>query len=276
MESAVFSLFPSLPAELRIQIWRDALPDKVGQALYFYKKGCWRPRHLTEADANYNPHDDELNLVFEFHHEFLDDVQLVIPSFFVNREARGITLTWIHSQGIKIQFYKERQCLTFARSFNPKYDTLYVPLEKWDEFIIEPYDRLEEPDLFNRAVECPGPQITRIAVPQALLQHKVNPLADFFEWYNHLDMLFIIIDTPPDLQPEDNDTGVQQQWELKSTQGATFSWNHDRGVFVGGCDDISDQALYKLIQGASDGLGEKLADNHKRSFEVHPGFAVQK
>lgn len=140
VEAAVFSLFPSLPTELWIQIWRDGLPEKVGQALYFYKKGCWHPRYLTEADASYNPHDDELNLVFEFRHELLDDIQLVIPSFFVNHEARRITLAWIQRQGIKIRFYKEKQCLTFTRSFNPKYDTLYVPLEKWDEFFIEPFD----------------------------------------------------------------------------------------------------------------------------------------
>lgn len=274
MDAAVFSLFPSLPAELRIQIWRDALPDKVEPALFFYKKGCWHPRYLTEADASYHPHDDELNLVFEFHHELLDDIQLVLPSFFVNREARGITLAWIRSQGIKIRFYKKRQCLAFTRSFNPEYDTLYVPLEKWDEFFIEPFDRLEEPDLFDRTVDCPGPQITRIAVPQTVLQRKVNPLPDLFEWYSHLDTLFIIIDTPADLQPEDNDMGLQQRWELKSRQGAIFSWDHGRDAFVGGFDDVSDQDLYKLIQGASVGLGEKLADNNKRSFEVHPAFAV--
>lgn len=208
MEAAIFSLFPSLPAELRIQIWRDGLPDKVGQALYFYKKGCWQPRYLTEADAKYNHHNDELNLVFKFHHELLDDAQLVLPSFFVNREARGIALSWIHSQGIKIWFHKESQCLTFTRSFNPKYDTLYVPLEKWDGFFLEPFDRIEEPDLFNRAFEIPAPQITRIAVSQALLRCKIGPLAYLFEWYDHLDTLFIVIDTPPDLQPEDKDTGV--------------------------------------------------------------------
>ena len=276
METAVFALFPSLPAELRIQIWRDALPDKFRQALYFYKKGCWQPQRLTEADANYNPHNDELNLVFDFHHELLDDAQLVLPYFFVNHEAHGVTLAWIHSQGIKIQFSKERQCLTFTRSFNPKYDVLYIPLEKWDEFFIEPFDRLEGPDLFNRIIDCPGSQITRIAVPQVLLQHKVNLLADLFEWYNQLDMLFIIINTPPDLHPEENNMGIQQQWELESIQGATFSWDHDHNTFVGGCDDINNQELYKLIQGASNGLGEKLVDNNKHSFEVHPGFAVRK
>lgn len=100
METAVFALFPSLPAELRIQIWRDALPDKIRQALYSYKKGCWQPQRLTETDANYNPHNDELNLVFNFRHDLLDDAQLVLPYFFVNHEAHGVTLAWIHSQGI--------------------------------------------------------------------------------------------------------------------------------------------------------------------------------
>ena len=74
MEATIFSLFPSLSTELRIQIWRDALPEKVGQAPYFYEKGCWHPRYLTEVNANYNPHHDELNSLFEFHHELLDNV----------------------------------------------------------------------------------------------------------------------------------------------------------------------------------------------------------
>ena len=276
MEAAVFSLFPSLPKELRIQIWLDALPDKVGKALYFYKKGYWQPRYLTEADADYNRHNDKLNLVFGFHHELLDDLEFVLPSFFVNREARRITLSWIHGQGINIRFYKEKQCLTFTRSFNPKYDALYVALEKWDEFFLEPFDRIEEPDLCNRAFEILPPQITRIAVSQELLQRKLGRLAYLFEWYDNLDTLFIIIDTPPDLQPEDKDTGVQQRWELKSTQGATFSWDHDRDAFVGQCDDTSDQVLYELIQGASTGLGRRLASINKRNFEVQPGFAAQK
>lgn len=82
---------------------------------------------------------------------------------------------------------------------------------------MDPSDRLQEPDLVNRTVECPSPQITRIAVPQALLQHDFSTLADVFEWYGNIDTFFIIINTPPDIQSGDNDTGVQRRWELKST-----------------------------------------------------------
>ena len=132
MAAAVFSLFSILPAELRNQIWQDALPDKVGQALYFYRKGCWCPRRLTEADEDYDPENDELNLNIEFFHDLLDYVQFEVPLFFVNHEARGITLSWIHEQGLKIHFREDRCSLIFERLFDPIHDTLYVPLNKWN------------------------------------------------------------------------------------------------------------------------------------------------
>lgn len=79
-------------------------------------------------------------------------------------------------------FIRRVSALLLHTHFNPKYDTLYVPLEKWDEFFLKPFDRIEKPDLLNRAFEIPAPKITRIAVSQALLQHKVGPLAYLFEW----------------------------------------------------------------------------------------------
>lgn len=87
-----FPFFSSLSAELRHQIWQDALPAKVEQALYFYKKGCWSPRHLTEADEEYDPENDELNLNFEFHCNLLDHILIEAPLSLINCEARSIAL----------------------------------------------------------------------------------------------------------------------------------------------------------------------------------------
>lgn len=92
MEATIFSLFPSLLAELRIHIWHETLPENVEKALQFYKKGCWLPRYLTEADTNNNPHDDEQNLVFEFHHELIDNIQFILPSFLST--AKPAVLRW--------------------------------------------------------------------------------------------------------------------------------------------------------------------------------------
>lgn len=56
-----------------------------------------------------------------------------------------------------------------------------------------------------------------------------------------------------------------------------FFRNNERGGFerVDG-EYIGDKALYKLIEEASNGLGEKLTENQKHSFEVHPVFVIRK
>ncbi|KKZ62335.1 hypothetical protein EMCG_03253 [[Emmonsia] crescens] len=275
--AAAFSVFSSLPAELRNQIWQDALPNKVGQALYFYRKGCWGPRHLTEAEVDYVPEDDELNWSLEFLHNLLDYVQFEMPLFCVNREARSIAYSWIHEQGLKIYFHKSRQSLIFIRPFDPKHDTLYVPLNKWTEFLCEPFDRLFQPDLKHQHVVCYGTALTRIAVPEAVLQNEVDPLLEFFEHYFSLEKLFIVVNTQPDLQPEDNNMKVQRRWELESTRGATFFWNTDRGSFEGGDgEDIGDKALFKLIVDASNGLDEKLKWHDHHGFEIRPVLAIRR
>ena len=64
----------SLPAELRNRIWRDALPDKDGPALYFYRKRCWCPRRLLKSDEGYDDSDEQSNLHLEFRHDLVDHV----------------------------------------------------------------------------------------------------------------------------------------------------------------------------------------------------------
>jgi hypothetical protein len=89
--------------------------------------------------------------------------------------------------------------------------------------------------------------------------------------------LFIIINTPPELQPEDNDLKVQRRWELERTQGAMFFWTVDRGGFEWeGGKRICDKALCKLIEKAGNELVEDFRKDRKRSFEVRPVFVVRK
>lgn len=101
--SSTFPLFSSLPPELRNQIWCVAMPDKVGPAFYFYRKGCWCPRSLSKSDEEYGPEYDENILFFEFRYDLLDDAQFEVPLVFVNREARGIALAWVREQGIELR-----------------------------------------------------------------------------------------------------------------------------------------------------------------------------
>ncbi|KAL9630073.1 MAG: hypothetical protein Q9164_006597 [Protoblastenia rupestris] len=274
--SSRFPLFSSLPPELRNQTWRNALPEKLGPALYFYRKGCWCPRRLSESDEGYDPENDENNLNFEFRHDLLDDVQFEVALVFVNREARGIALAWVREQGIEIRRRENRQYPVFVRPFNPIRDALYIELNKWMDFLCEPDDRRFQPDLFEQLLVTET-DLKRIAVPEALLRSEVATLPEMLRHFFNLKVLLIIVNAQPNLQSGDNDMKVQRRWEFECAQGGAFFWNDDRGCFdFGDCEYIGDETLYRLIEEASKGLGQELAKNDIRSFEIRLVFAVRK
>lgn len=202
-----FPLFSSLPPELRIQIWRDALPDQDRPALYPYKRGCWCPRWLSPSDRGNDPK-LKPNIDLEFRYELLDDIQVELPLVFVNREARGIALAWALHQGINMCFCKDRQCHIFIRPFNPKLDALYIAPNRLYDFYAESSDRIFEPDLFAQNVNV-APVHSRFAIPETLLQAEDDLLREMFDEFLCLAMLFVIVNTPPEFT--DNETKVQRQ-----------------------------------------------------------------
>ena len=89
--------------------------------------------------------------------------------------------------------------------------------------------------------------------------------------------MFIIIDSPPDLQAADDSLKVQRRWELEGIREGPFFWNHDHCSFdFGGGEYRSEEDLCSLLGEACRGLGEELVKNHVRSFEIRPVFAVRK
>ena len=273
---STFPLFPNLSPELRNQIWYDGLPEEVGPGLYFYKKGCWCPRRLSESDEGYDPQNEENNLNFEFRHDLLDQIQVEVPLVFVNREARGIALAWVHEQNLEIRPREDRQVPVFVRRFDPMRDALYITPEKWNEFLCEPDDRQFEPDLIEQLVDI-SPDLTRIAVPEALFRSEVASLPEMFRFFFNLKVLLIVVDAPPDLHAVDNDMKVQQRWEFESRRGQVFFLNDDRSGFDFGDGEYSgDEALYKLIEEAKQGLSEGLVENHMRGLEIRLVSAVRK
>ena len=274
--TSTFSLFPDLSPELRNQIWYDALPDKIGPALFFYRKGCWRPRRLLQSDEGYNPENDEHNLNFEFRHDLLDDTHFELPLIFVNREARSIALAWVREQGIEIRTREGRQRPVFVRPFDPKADALYITPEQWDNFLYEPEDRQFQPDLLEKLVDVKT-DLTRIAMSEALLQKEATTLPEISQYFFQLEALYIVVDAQPDLHSVDNDMKVQRRWEFESTRERAFVWNDERGAFDGRESEYAGaEALYRLIGEASKELGAWLAQNHIRNFEILPVLAVRR
>ncbi|PNY23531.1 Uncharacterized protein TCAP_06526 [Tolypocladium capitatum] len=271
--SSAFPLFSSLPPELRIRIWRDALPDRDGPALYPYRKGCWCPRRISESDDG-PEHADDTYLFLEFRHDLLDSVHVKAPLAFVNREARCIALAWARKRGIEMRVREDSQCPVLARPFDPVHDALYVALDKFNDFCCEPYDRLFQPDLVDQGVSS-SPDVTRIAIPEALLRSEDTTLHQVTEWFPRLAVIFIVVDAQPDL--EDDGTKVQRRWELEGTEGRAFVRNHDHGGFdLGDGEYVGDEALYRRIEEASKGLSEVFGDDLVRRFEIRPVFAVRR
>lgn len=172
--SSAFPRFQDLPLELRDQIWHDSLPAKDKPALYPWRKGCWCLRSLQESDKEWD--NEYLNLRFGFRHDLLDHVQVEMPLFSVNREARLIALVWMHKQNINIRFRKDKQCYVFTRPFDPMVYVLYIAIDEIGDFSVEPIHRLGEPDLDGQGISAHSPEIRRIAVPVALFPDNVFPL----------------------------------------------------------------------------------------------------
>ena len=269
-----FTLFPRLAPELRNKIWRNTLPD-VGPALYFYKKGCWCPRRLSESDEGYNPENDELNLNFEFFHNLLYDTQFEVPLAFINHEARSIALDWARNRSMDLRPRKGGQHPVFVRHFDPARDVLYVALEDWNDFLYEADERMHQPDLEGEHLSC-GSYITRIAVPEAVLQNKADTLTDIFRWFLGIEVLFVVIDTQPDLQSADKDMNLQQWWDFEK-EGGAFYFHPDRVTFdFVGSKHIGNEALYRLIEDANKHISAGLVSENLRSFEVRPISAARR
>ncbi|MCJ1387964.1 hypothetical protein MMC18_000807 [Xylographa bjoerkii] len=295
IRSPIFHLFTSLAPELRHQIWHAALPDEVGPALYFYKIGGWRPQH---------PENGEAYVDFSFCHDSLDAVQVDISLFFVNREARHIALAWIHKHNIQIRIhalkYGQVQPPVFVSPFDPIHDALYVAVDKWHEFLCEPDDRCFQTDMIDHLVHTQYADVTRIAIPEMLFRGEgevAAALADLIvitvpfsciekyladlqnlqaRYFGQLKVLFIMVNTPLDLQPVNNDLKMQPRWEFKNIEEGTFFWNHDGSRFdFDKGEHVIDEALYKLIETINPWLCEELVKNLNRSFEVRPVSAIR-
>ncbi|KAJ0415773.1 hypothetical protein BJY00DRAFT_304611 [Aspergillus carlsbadensis] len=193
-KTAKFHLFPSLPPELRLQIWHDALPAALGPAVFPYQTGCWGPRHLTPGDPEYDSLHEDLNLNFEFDHTLLNPLEINIPLFHVNHEARSAALHWVQQQNLTTRFDKQTKQLAFLRPFNAETDTLYVSRTQWNDFICEPLERPFELDLVERHLGCPGPAFSRLAIDEWILCHEANCLAELFDHYYTMGTVFAVVE----------------------------------------------------------------------------------
>ncbi|KAI1446325.1 hypothetical protein F5Y02DRAFT_383784 [Annulohypoxylon stygium] len=269
--SPTFSLFSSLPPELRDQIWHDALPGDFGPALFIYRKGYWRPRRLTESDEGYDASNDEHNLNFEFRYDLLDDAQFELSLAFVNHEARRVALAWVREQGIKTRARKDRPYPLFQRPFDPARDALYVPFEKWDEFRCEPDDRLWEPDLYGQLVSIET-EPTRIAIPEALFRKEDALISEMFRYFYHVEVLLVVVGEQPTQLPADE----THRWEFESISRGSLFWDSENGWALDERDFADEHDSHKVSSAMIQELNDMLPQNDITKFEIRHVIAVKK
>jgi hypothetical protein len=292
MANAKFHLFPHLPTELRLQIWHDALIATLstGPAVFPYKKGCWGPRHLTPGDPEYDSLHEDLNLNFEFDHTLLDPLEVSLPLFYVNHEARSVALQWTRRQNITTRFNKHKNELLFLRPFNADTDTIYVSRSQWNDFICEPLERPFELDLVERHLGCPGPMFSTLAIDDWNLCNEENCLAELFDNYYTIWKVFVVVK----FRSEDSIAGAGDseadhvaknptQWrviESSPALGPTFYWDEASRSFlwkdIAEETDVTDYPLWKTLNDIGQKLPDVIVGWGWRGFEVRPACLVTK
>ena len=313
-QSPMFPLFSDLPAELRNQIWRNALPYPTGPTLHFYKPGCWCPRQLTESDQRWDPN-DELNLDLEFRYDLLNHPHIEIPLISVNHESRAIALAWVREQGIETHFrddsgdengdndsrQQQQRLDFFVRPFDLMNDAVYVAPDQWDEFMLSSFNRSSEPDLLDKTVDV-RPNMTHLAVPEALLLRRDDgaggdPFSELFEYYWWVRVLFVVLGDAPEPGLEDrlSENGIKgpprpgRLWELDEStihRARALIWDAERGRFEYSVDGDDgeyavgdrDEALEKRMEEVGSILSKSLItwrdENLDTNFEIRPVVAV--
>lgn len=179
-------------------------------------------------------------------------------------------------QGIEIRPQAKGRPL-FTRPFDAELDALYVTRDKWEEFCLEPIDRLLEPDLHGQSVDLKS-DLVKIAVPEALFldSETISWLPELEMWLEHLRVLLVVIGP----QPDADDVSGPWRWEVEEVEGASFTWCRDKQDFelYGGKNEISgENALYKrLREAANQGLREELLRRRLEYLEIQPIFAARR
>lgn len=122
MPLTVFHLFPNLPAELRNQIWNDALPELRGPFLFFYTTESWKIYGTTRSADIPNPR----RIRCEFRKQGLYSLKIKLPLARTNHESRSVATAWLADHGFKTYQDEDNTGYVFARWFDVGRDVLYV------------------------------------------------------------------------------------------------------------------------------------------------------
>ncbi|GAM89575.1 hypothetical protein ANO11243_076140 [Dothideomycetidae sp. 11243] len=275
---STFHGFPRLPTELRLKIWREALPEHAQNTLRLYRKGCWQPRRLNRDDQDYALNRPEPRINLYFRSDLLGGVGMLLSPALVNHEAHAVAKEWMRdgSSGppkYRLEWHAARP-LAVIRSLDLAHDAIYVPQDRFEDFVFEPNRRLACPDLSGKIVVIHGQDVKRVAIPMALLENHSGLATELLTYYPGVELLLIVLQTVggTDLSSVDGEL-----WRFEYTRGVCFTWDASSGAFTPrGCCDPDEAPDYERIAAAIALFPRSARWNMVQSFEVRPVLAVRR
>ncbi|KAJ5473499.1 hypothetical protein N7475_003065 [Penicillium sp. IBT 31633x] len=270
-------LFPFLPAELRLKIWRFMLPEIDPPALTPYRPGCWHP---VSPPENGDTTDDENKTVeLRFQPEQLDYIRVKIPLSSVTFEARSVVIEWAREQGIEVSYHAHRKCEVFLRPFDQMRDVIWIGQNHSTAFNIETWGATDANDRHKYTMPT---GLKRYAISQWLLDEGMafDLLCDTICCFSEDVVLYIVCGQIPRFTPGDPDrTRVQPRWQLDGTQdGLGYTWNRSKRKF----DSLPGRRLlnphsYNRVTHASKMIAQGIRNYkpRKMKFELRGVVAVR-
>ncbi|KAF2148866.1 hypothetical protein K461DRAFT_297353 [Myriangium duriaei CBS 260.36] len=224
MENFSFPRFQELPVELRLQVWRFALPCDTGPYLVEYDvfdseddedgQGHWFKHPVNGKDGSQR-------------HEYIPTHGgrlFPLPLAFANRESRFVAKGWVqkHNAHFNQKSSEMKGMPMFLSPADLQVDTLYIDNgEKWWDF----------GDCSETRATNPFTDLQRIAISEDLLvswegyAFLLGVMSDLTVIHRHLHTMYIVVGTRPTFS-----SGERQ--EIEQLPLGTFTWNSYEGRFV--------------------------------------------
>jgi len=201
--------------------------------LFRYKKGCWVIEEIGPQWDGPDPNGENLQAGFDTSQ--LEPLRIPLPLYCVNREAHGVTIKYLREHEYAVTFRTnssgETRGCDFLRPFNPRTDTIFLPVADAYAFGLEPGDRLHEPDMKDRYVSSPYAALPRLAVTPSGLEALKSELLDAFLTTGGMITTLYVVDVPATstltLQDLDNN-GEFPLVGLEDTFRARLEWSSSR------------------------------------------------
>ncbi|VUC31945.1 unnamed protein product [Clonostachys rosea] len=230
-----FTFFLYLPPEVRIKIWKLALPDKYmvfePQAFPF-ERGCWRINRNSTLTVQEDEPEPFVETFWEFDDALLTRPLCRVTLGGVNREARDVATSWVRSLG-----GEPNQAVdpTFMRPFVGCDDGLYVSAEQWEHFVNEP---TMVPSVYYIRELCHiTSKIKRLILPESVVTYaSEHQLSDAFQFYEQVREIYIV----PDESDEETGSGehrprIRGRLLMPKTGGYAVTWDPEVEEFFPEC-----------------------------------------